>query len=462
MPAIPIYPSAGAARQTLLRRYAPEDTPVPDDLSRRIAALFGTPLTPAQAVAEIVADVRRRGGAGLREWSQRLDGYDPEAPGAPPLAVSDLEIVQAYDAVPADVVQALEEAADRINQFHERQPVGSWLVEGMGGLLGQFVRAIERAAVLLPGGPGPQPSALLMAALPARVAGVDELIVCTPPGPGGAVAPALLVAADIAQVQTIYRIGGAQAVAALAYGIGGIPRVDKIVGAGDLFATLAKQAVAGAVGTDGPAGPSDLLIIADDGARAEWIAADLLAQAEHATLAAAVLVTPSRALAEAVQAEVDTQLAALASDGGAAEALAARGGIVVTADLGEAVTLADDYAPARLALFVRDPWDVAQQVRHAGMLFLGEHSYPVLGEFVAGPGQVLPAWGGARFASPLSVLDFVRLTGFVGLRPDDALEWGVVAETLARAEGLAARAAAAARRRAGSELDAHLAARAED
>jgi histidinol dehydrogenase len=399
MSLIPLYTDLDEARRTILRRDPPP--PVPDD------------------VARIVADVRARGDDALREWSLRLDGYDPDAEGAPPLLVADEEIIEAYDRVPSEVVEALEQAAERVFAFHSRQPAASWMVEDQDGLLGQFVRPLARVGLYTP-----TPSALLMCALPARAAGVEDIVACAPPGPGGALAPELLVAADVAQAPAVYRLGGAQAIAALAYGTASIPRVDKLAGPGDAPARQAGRAVAGAAGVDGLWGAGETLIVADADANPQWIAADLLAQAERGAQAAALLLTPDRALAEAVQAAL--------GDAGAAYG----GAIVLTGDLAEALALADEYAPARLCLAVRDPWSWAPRARRAGAVFLGEHNHPALGDYVAGPG-------------PLSVWDFVRLTGFAAMAPDDAREWGVIAEVLARAEGAGAAAKALARRREG-------------
>jgi histidinol dehydrogenase len=286
-----------------------------------------------------------------------------------------------------------------------------------------------------------------MCVVPAQVAGVAEIVVATPPGRGGQPAPIILAAAHACGLQTIYGIGGAQAIAALAYGTQTIPRVDKIVGPGNIFVVLAKRHVYGMVDIDGLPGPTETLVIADADANPALVAADLLAQAEHDTLASAILITLSRALAEAVQVEIARQLEELPGRTDViAESLRGQGGIVVCADLDEAMDLANRYAAEHLCLHVGDPWSLAGKVQHAGGVFLGENSYEVLGDYVAGPSHVMPTMGTARFASPLSVRDFTKIISLFALGRVEADEIGPAAQTLAQAEGLTAHAAAVARR----------------
>jgi len=296
--------------------------------------------------------------------------------------------------------------------------------------------------VYVPGGTAPLPSSLLMSAIPAQVAGVKEVVVATPPGRSG-VPDVILAAAHLAGVRTVYCLGGAQAIAALAWGTQSVPRVDKIVGAGNLFVTLAKQQVFGQVGLDGLAGPTETVVVADDSANPAWVAADLLAQAEHDVLATAILLTPSRQLAEAVQAQVARQIESRGRAEMIATSLAGQGGIVITQDVAQAVRLADEFAPEHLCLSVRDPQSWAGQVRHAGGLFLGERSFEVLGDYIAGPSHVMPTNGTARFASPLNVLDFVRLTNVIALDEATAAELSVHAARIAQAEALDSHAQAA-------------------
>ncbi len=432
------------ARATLLKRQPPDDISVPPAMLDRLASLFGEPLSPEQAVRRILQDVRRRGDEALRDWSLRLDGDD----GAAGLRVSPEQPARALDSLPADLRAALETAAARIAAFHRRQPASSWIEQSADGTLGQLLRPIQRVGVYVPGGSAPLPSSVLMSVIPARVAGVEQVIVCTPPRRGGEIDPVILAACAIAGVDDIYRLGGAQAVAAMAYGTRTLPAVDKIVGAGGLFVTLAKRQVFGVVGIEGLAGPTETVVIADDSANPRRVAADLLAQAEHDPLASAILLTPSRPLAEAVAAEVGRLLDEDGADALARSAiirtsLQARGGVVVTHDLAEAIELCNQYAPEHLNLVVRDGWLWLPAIRNAGGVFLDEDSCEVMGDYIAGPSHVMPTGGSARFASPLNVWDFVKIVSLVGLNRAAVRRLSADAERLAEAEGLNAHALSA-------------------
>ena len=440
-----IYDDLEEARRTVLRRRTMRVADdVPEALRSSIRQVFGRDLTPEEATAEILADVRRRGDEALRDWTVRVDG----------VMVTELEVpASAWEAaragLPDDLAEALELAAERIHGFHARQPVPSWESDAMGGRMGQRVLPLARVGVYVPGGTAPLPSSLLMSAIPARVAGVDEVIVCTPPGENGQVPAVTLAAAQVAGVERVFRVGGAQAVAAMAYGTASVPRVDKVVGAGGLFTTLAKRQVYGHVGLDGLYGPTETVVVADASADPAWVAADLLAQAEHDVLATAILLTPSRRLAEAVQAAVVEQLASLDRTSVIETALRGQGGIVVTPDLATAVELADAFAPEHLCLSVRAPETWAGRIRNAGGLFLGEHSCEVLGDYVSGPSHVMPTGGTARFASPVNVLDFVKITNVIALDAETAGKLASAAARVAGAESLTAHAAAAAMRGGG-------------
>lgn len=428
-----------AAQQTILKRRAPDELKAPESVQASIQRMFGQALTPNQAVEQILGDVRLRGDAALREWSARLDGSVPAA-----FRVPAAEMKDALNGLPTAQRQALDEAAVRVEAFHRRQPLSSWLTNDLGGTLGQVIRPIRRAGLYAPGGTAPLPSSVLMSAIPARAAGVREIALVAPPQRStGKIASILLAAARIAGVDEVYSLGGAQAIAALAYGTESVPAVDKIFGPGNLFVTLAKKQVYGTVGIDGLAGPTETLVIADDGARPAWVAADLLAQAEHDVLASAILLTPSLPLAEAVQAEAARQVETLSRAEVAAECLQNRSGAVITASLEEAVNLSNDYAPEHLCLAVRDPWRLAEQVTCAGGVFLGEHSFEVLGDYVAGPSHVMPTGGSARFASPLNVWDFVHIVSLIALDPETSMSIGRHAAVIARAEGLDAHARSA-------------------
>lgn len=407
----------------------------PPELLARLEQLFGEPLSPPTAVARILADVRTRGDAALRDWTKQIDGIH-----------LDSFAVESVLSVDPSLIANLQFAADRIRSFHAQQPIHSW--QTPDGLLGQRVTPLKRVGVYVPGGSAPLPSSLLMSVIPAQVAGVKEIIVCTPPGkPNGDIPPVILAAAHICGLDKVYRLGGAQAIAALTFGTESIPRVDKIVGPGNLFVTLAKQQVFGLVGLDGLAGPTETVVVADDSANPAWVAADLLAQAEHDPLATAILITPSRPLAEAVQAQVALQLESLSRADIIAQSLTNRGGIVLTPDLATAVRLANDYAPEHLCLSVEHPEPWSDQIDSAGGLFMGEGSFEVLGDYVAGPSHVMPTGGTARFASPLNVLDFVRITSLISLDTATAAQLSPVAVALARAESLDAHANAAELRR---------------
>jgi histidinol dehydrogenase len=430
------------AQQTILRRSAWDEVSVPESLLVRNQALFGERITPDEAVRRILADVRSRGDAAISDWTERLDQVTP-----PVLRLAQSHFAAAYAALEPAVVDALRLAAERITAFHRRQPALSWIHNDAEGTLGQLVRPIARVGIYIPGGSAPLPSSLLMTAIPARVAGVPHLVVITPPQrETGLPHPAILVAAHIAGVDAVYVAGGAQAIGALAFGTATIPRVDKICGPGNLFVTLAKRQVFGLVGIDGLPGPTETVVIADESADPQLAAADLLAQAEHDLLASAILLTPSRRVAEAVQAAVLAQLEELGRAEIIAGSLSRGSGIVVTESLAQAFALANDYAPEHLCLLIQEPWTYVGQVQNAGGIFLGERSFEVLGDYVAGPSHVMPTGGTARFASPVNVMDFVKLVSVIGLNERAFQAIGPAAAILADTEGLSAHAAAVRRR----------------
>ena len=434
--------SVEEARHSILQRQPPDEFPVSPAVLASIERLFGAALTPEQAVARIVADVRRRGDAALREWSARLDQRATDS-----FRASPEQLARALQSISAEQRAALELAAERIRRFHQHQPLQSWLTQDGDGMLGQLVRPIRRVGVYAPGGTAPLPSTVLMAAVPAQVAGVKEIVVAVPPQRAtGEIADITLAACALLGLTEVYALGGAQAIAALAYGTQTIPAVDKIFGPGNLFVTLAKRQVFGVVGIDGLAGPTETMVIADETAAPGGVAADLLAQAEHDGLAAAILLTPSRPLAEAVQVEVARRIEALPRADIVAQALAHRSGVVITRDLAEAADLANAYAPEHLCLSVSDPWALSEKIHAAGGLFFGEHSCEALGDYNAGPSHVMPTSGTARFASPLNVWDFVHLVSLVALNREAAARLSRPAAVLARAEGLEAHAQAAEER----------------
>jgi histidinol dehydrogenase len=423
----------------ILKRKPVDEFPVSESMRQRTIATFGADLAPQEVVRRILRDVRDRGDDALIEWTQKLDGVTL-APDA--IEVSDTDIAAAYDQVDSEVVAALERAADRIRTFHARQPIQSWMDTDMGGMLGQLIRPLESVGIYIPGGSAPLASSLLMTALPARAAGVVEVVVCSPADRStGAVAPITLVAADIAEVDVVYAVGGVQAIGSMAYGTGTVPRVDKICGPGNTFVVLAKKEVFGTVGIDALPGPTETVVVADESANPAWVAADMLAQAEH-TGGTSILITPARAVAEQVNHYLQSQIPNLSNAADIRESFERRSGAVITEDLLEAVSLADDFAPEHLCLSVRDPWAWVGKIHSAGGLFVGEQSYEVLGDYVAGPSHVMPTGGTARFTSPCNVLDFVRITNVIALDEATARQIGPVAIKLAMAEGLDAHAAA--------------------
>ena len=422
------------AKKTILHRTPFSTMVYPSKVMERTAKVFGAGVTPQQAVARILASVQAEGDTALLQWCKSLDGAVPTD-----LRVPVNQIEQAYQSLPAELITAMQTAADRIRKFHQFQPLPNWETSEMGGRLGQRVTAIERVGIYVPGGTAPLPSSLLMSVIPAQVAGVRNIIICTPPNPH----PSILAAAYLCGIDQIYQVGGAQAIAALAFGTTSVPKVDKIVGAGNLFVTLAKQQVFGVVGLDGLAGPTETVVVADGSAKPAWVAADLLAQAEHDALASAILLTPDHPLAECVQAEVARQMENLSRNEIIAQSLSERSGIILTPDIETACQLASEYAAEHTCLAVVDPKSLAALIPNAGGLFLGEHSFEVLGDYVAGPSHVMPTGGTARFASPLNLMDFVKISSIIALDKSTGKELSQVASTIARVEGLTAHAAAA-------------------
>ncbi len=430
------------ASQTILKRQPPDELSVPPALAANILALFGEPLTPSQVVERIISDVRKTGDAALLKWAEKLDGNRSGTLRVP------LEALQeALASLPSDQRTALEIAAERIRRFHQCQPLTSWMTQSLGGTLGQLIRPIRRVGVYVPAGTAPLPSSVLMSAIPAQVAGVSEIALTVPPDhKTGLVAPIILATAALIGLDEVYALGGAQAIAGLAFGSESIPAVDKIFGPGNLFVTLAKRQVFGVVGIDTLAGPTETVVIADENAKVAWVAADLLAQAEHDVLASAILLTPSLKLAEAVQVEVARQMETLSRSEIIAASFQQRSGIVLTDNLEQAVELANRYGPEHLCLAVADPWQWVEKVNCAGGVFLGEHSFEVLGDYVAGPSHVMPTGGSARYASPLNVLDFVHIVSLIALDPKTATQISAAAATIARAEHLDGHANAAEKR----------------
>ncbi len=390
------------------------------------------------AVAEIIADVRARGDRAVIDWTGRLDRL---ALTARELAFPQGEIDAACASVGRAERAALEQAAARIRDYHARQrPEDARWRDADGAELGWRWTAVGSAGLYVPGGTASYPSSVLMNAIPAQVAGVERLVIACPT-PGGAVNPLVLLAARLAGVETIYRIGGAQAIAALAYGTETIAPVDKITGPGNAYVAAAKRQVHGQVGIDSIAGPSEILVIADGGANPAWVALDLLAQAEHDAVARAILVTDSAELARAVAAAVEVALADLPRRDIAGASWRDHGAIILVRDMAEAAAIAERFAPEHLHIQTADPEAVAARIRHAGAIFLGAWTPEAMGDYVAGPNHVLPTARTARFSSGLSVLDFMKRTTITRLGPEAMRAIGPAAARLADSEGLGAHAA---------------------
>lgn len=395
-------------------------------------------------VREIIEQVRDNGDQGVLAATKKFDHADMKAA---EMQVTEEEIHDAYTKISHDLLESLRLARDNIHDFHARQHFQTWFQPGDDGeLLGQIYRPLERVGIYVPGGTAAYPSSVLMNALPAKVAGVKEIIMVTPPRPDGTVLPLVLVAAVEAGVTKIFKAGGVQAVAALAYGTETIPKVDKIVGPGNIYVTIAKRLVFGLVDIDMLAGPSEIVVVADQEADPALVAADLLSQAEHDKMAAAILVTPDQELAQRVRDEVEKQLAVLPRKDIASHALENYGAAVVTSGMEDAIDLANELAPEHLELYVQDPFSWLGRIQNAGAVFLGAYASEPVGDYFAGPNHVLPTGGTARFYSPLSVEDFLKRTSIIYTTKDALKNWGPHIVRLAENEGLDAHARAIAKR----------------
>jgi histidinol dehydrogenase len=427
------------AKSALSRPVTTEPYPLSPSIRQGLTKIFGTD-NPEKAVKQIIDEVRSQGDTALVNYTSKLDGVKLTS-----LEVSKKQIASAFDNVDSELISALKLASERIRSFHIAQRKNAWHELKKNDLV-QLIRPLERIGVYAPGGTASYPSTVLMTAIPARVAGVKEVILVTPPREQGSIPPPTLVAADIAQVDRVFSIGGAQAIAALAYGTRTIPKVDKVCGPGNIFVTLAKKLVYGTVDIDGLQGPSEVLIIADDKANPEYCAADLLAQAEHDPLAVIILITTSFRLAEEVNKEVGEQLQELARQTIAAQSLASTGKIIVVGKIEEAIELANHFAPEHLSLMLSKADDYIDKIKNAGCVFIGESSPVVLGDYMAGPSHALPTGGTAKFSSPLNITDFIKFIDLIKINKKGFKQLGPAAATIARAEGLEAHAKAVEKR----------------
>ena len=421
-----------------IKTYTTTDNQFAAQFSKLCARNLDLDMSADKVVAEIIENVRKTGDAALFDYTRKFDGLDLTKAG---IEVSATEIDNAVKALSSSQLADLELAVERIRSFHQRQLKQSWFDDHEAGvLLGQKVTPLKRAGIYVPGGKASYPSSVLMNALPARVAGVDEIIMVSPAAQG--YNPAVLAAAKLCGVDRIFRIGGAQAVAALAYGTASVPMVDKIVGPGNIYVALAKRRVFGRVGIDMVAGPSEIMVVADASADPAFIAADLLSQAEHDELAVVVLVTPSAALIDKVRVELEKQLNLLSRKEIALQALDDQGALIATTTLEEALDLANRFAAEHLELAVSDPLLALSSIKNAGAIFLGHSTPEALGDYLAGPNHVLPTAGTARFSSPLGVDDFLKKSSVLSFSNAALQTYGQSVTALATMEGLEAHARA--------------------
>jgi histidinol dehydrogenase len=424
------------ARQLLARENFWEPFITSQGLAPQTKQVF---LSVQKAVDRIIGDVRDKGDEALFDYTEKLDGAKLDS-----LEVDRREVADAYNMINKEVRSALEFAAGRIRDFHAACQHRTGLLP-IDRYLSQQILPLQRVGLYVPGGSAAYPSTVLMMAIPARVAGVGDIIMVSPPGKDGRIPAPTLVAADIAKVNRIFKVGGAQAIAALAFGTESIPRVDKICGPGNIFVTLAKKMVYGTVDIDGLEGPSEIVIVADEKARPVVCAADLLAQAEHDPLASVVLITTSADLAKRVDKEIELQLGKLKRRSTIKKAIEA-GILVLVDDVSQAVELVNLFAPEHVSIMTSNASALARKIRNAGCIFVGENSPVVLGDYVAGPSHVLPTGGSARFGSPLGVADFLKVTNVIALDKRAMRELSQPALEIARAEGLDAHAQAIERR----------------
>ena len=407
----------------------------PESVTARTREIFGEDVTPEQSVVLMLKDVRHEGDAAVRRYAKLLDGADLND-----LMVEPKEMRQALDGISKDLRESLELAAQRVTDFHQAVMPKSWVDLEKG--LGEMVRPLERVGLYAPGGTAAYPSTVLMTAIPARVAGVKQVIMATPRRGEEPLNSAVLAAAQIARVDAVYQVGGVPAIGAMAYGTQSIPKVDKICGPGNIFVAYAKKMVQGQVDIDGIFGPTETIVIADDAANPAFCAADLIAQAEHDPMATAILVTDSEDLIRRVENELDAQLSKQDRRDVAETSLLNRGRMVLVDSIDQAIELGNTLAPEHMCLMVKDPWTWAGKVENAGGLFLGQFSPEVMGDYIAGPSHVMPTGGTARFSSALSVHQFLKTMPVVGLSPQDFSGLGPAAVHIAHAEGLGAHAGA--------------------
>jgi len=438
---IPVY-SLEEAKKSILIRKSIVNTPVSPQINKQIVKIFGKSLTPQEVVKQIIKDVIKKGDLALIEWTKKLDKTDVS--NSIEIKIDQMET--ALESIDAKIKEVLIKTIDRILAFHRKQPITSWTTNDLGGSLGQIITPIQSVGFYVPGGSAPLPSTIIHSVCPAIVAGVEEIVIVSPPPISPIILATCNLMRDFNVKLKVFRVGGVQAIAALAFGTESVPKVNKIVGPGNLFVTLAKREVYGIVGIDGIAGPTEAVILADGSADAELLASDLLAQAEHDFLSIPILLTTSPDIAEKVKNSIEEQILKLSRAEIARYAIENNGGIILVTTIKEAISVINDFAPEHLSIITKDPQEILPQIKNAGGVFLGESSCEVMGDYVAGPSHVMPTGGAAKFSSPLSVLDFLKITSLIALDTKTVKTIAPLAEQLALNEKLTAHSEAARRR----------------
>lgn len=422
----------------LMHKKAFDEAVLSPRVQEGVTQMFGAPLTAAQVVDKIVADVRKEGDAKLFYYTNLLDHSGVNKKN---IKVSKAEFAQAQKLVKKETMEAIKRAIANVRKFHEEQMPKTWLTQrSYGAMLGQKMTAVDSVGIYVPGGTASYPSSVIMNAVPAKVAGVDRIVMAAPAGKNGKINPYVLATAQLIGITEIYKMGGAQAIAALAFGTATVPKVAKITGPGNIFVTLAKKAVYGHVDIDMLAGPSEILIVADKTANYKYLAADLLSQAEHDPLACAILITDNQSLARKVGKEVEVQLAALPRKEIAAQSLAKQGKIIVAKDMATVIEMANLSAPEHMEINTAEPFAILPEIRNAGAIFLGAYSPEPLGDYYAGPNHILPTGGTARFYSVLNVETFMKKTSIIAYTKEALAKASDDIIAMASAEGLDAHA----------------------
>jgi len=438
---IPIY-SLEEAEKSILIRKSIVNTPVSPQINDQIIKIFGKPLTPQEVVKRIINDVIKKRDIALIEWTKKLDNTDISNS----IEVKVDQMEAALKSLDTKIKNVLIKTRDRILAFHRKQPISSWTTNDLGGSLGQIINPIQKVGFYVPGGSAPLPSTIIHSVCPAIVAGVEEILIVSP----SPISPIILATCNLMREFNkklrVFQIGGVQAIAALTFGTESVPKVNKIVGPGNIIVTLAKREVYGIVGIDGIAGPTEAVILADESADPQLIASDLLAQAEHDFLSIPILLTTSSDLAKKVRNSIEEQIIKLSRAEIARFAIENNGGIIIVTYIKEAISIVNGFAPEHLSIITRDPQEILPEIKNSGGVFLGETSCEVIGDYIAGPSHVMPTGGAAKFSSPLSVLDFLKITSLVALDTKTVKSIASLAELLARNENLTAHAEAARRR----------------